>query len=257
MSRGSGADAVAGPGDRPAIRGILLDVDDTLVDTRGAFRHALLRVADEYLDAGADAEAVLAHWRDDRGGWYRAHTRGEMSHREQRKRRAQDLHATFGGPDLDDDAYDVWDAGFERHFREGWKPFPDAAPLLDALDAAGIPYGSVSNANLAYQELKLAACGLERVEMFVGVDTFGVGKPDPRVFLEGCARLSLPADAVAYVGDEPDLDAAGAARAGLTGVWLDRPGTRRTGHDGDDLGDLGDRTVRASGLDDVMAALGL
>ncbi|GMA34437.1 hypothetical protein GCM10025876_06410 [Demequina litorisediminis] len=43
--------------------------------------------------------------------------------------------------------------------------------------------------------------------MFVGVDTFGVGKPDPRVFLEGCARLSLPADAVAYVGDEPDIDA--------------------------------------------------
>ncbi|WP_284327402.1 HAD family hydrolase [Demequina litorisediminis] len=152
-SQAQTADAGVGRGDRPAIRGVLLDVDDTLVDTRGAFRHALLRVADEYLDAGADPEAVLAHWRDDRDGWYRAHTRGEMTHREQRKRRAQDLHATFGGPALDDAAYDVWDAGFERHFREGWKPFPDAAPMLDALDAAGIPYGSVSNANLAYQEL--------------------------------------------------------------------------------------------------------
>ena len=249
------ADAVAGRVSRPAIRGVLLDVDDTLVDTRGAFRHALLRVADEYLDAGADPEAVLAHWREDRSGWYRAHTRGEMTHREQRKRRAEELHAAFGGPSLaDDEAYDIWDAGFERHFREGWKAFPDAAPMLDALDAAGIPYGSVSNADLAYQELKLAACGLERVEMFVGVDTFGVGKPDPRVFVEGCRRLGLDPAEVAYVGDEPDLDAGGAARAGLTGIWLDRPGTRRAGHDGDGLPE---NTVRITGLDELVGALGL
>ncbi|WP_062079147.1 HAD family hydrolase [Demequina globuliformis] len=210
---------------------VLLDIDDTLVDTRGAFRHALTEVAAEYLDAGANPEAVLAHWRDDRGGWYRAHTRGEMTHREQRKRRANDLHATFGGPTLDDEAYDIWDAGFERHFRAGWRAFEDAAPLLNALDERGIPYGAVSNADSAYQVLKLSACGLQRVPMLVGVDTFGVGKPDPRVFVEGCRLLAVEPAVTAYVGDEPDLDAGGAARAGLHGVWLDRPGTRRAGHD--------------------------
>jgi putative hydrolase of the HAD superfamily len=30
-----------------------------------------------------------------------------------------------------------------------------------------------------------------------------------------------------YVGDELDVDAAGAVAAGLVGVWLDRPGPRR------------------------------
>lgn len=234
------------------IRGVLLDVDDTLVDTRGAFRHALLRVADEYLDAGADPELVLAHWREDRSGWYRAHTRGEMSHREQRMRRANELHAAFGGEALDDAAYDIWDAGFERHFREGWRAFDDAVALLDALDGAGVVYGAVSNADTAYQEIKLAACGLQRVEMFVGVDTFGVGKPDPRVFLEGCARLNLSPDEVAYVGDEPDIDAGGAARAGLLGVWLDRPGTRRAGHDG---AGLPARTARVESLSELLSAL--
>ncbi|WP_061962498.1 HAD family hydrolase [Demequina flava] len=232
------------------IEAILLDIDDTLVDTRGAFRHALLRVADEYLDAGADPEEVLAHWRDDRGGWYRAHTRGEMTHREQRMRRANDLHATFGGPALDHEAYDIWDEGFERHFREGWRAFDDSAALLDALDERGIPYGAVSNADSAYQVLKLAACGIQRVPMLVGVDTFGVGKPDERVFHEGCRLLTVDSPTTAYIGDEPDLDAGGAQRAGLHGVWLDRPGTRRAGH-----GEAPAGTSRIEGLLEVLDLL--
>jgi len=233
------------------IRGVLLDIDDTLVDTRGAFRHALLRVADEYLRDGLDPDEVVRFWREDRSGWYRAHTRGEMSHREQRKRRANELHAAFGGPAMDDGAYDIWDDGFEHHFREGWRPFPDAVPLLDRLDAAGVPYGAVTNAAVAYQDLKLAACGLAGVEVFAGVDTFGVGKPDARVFLEGCRRLNLAPGDVAYVGDEPDVDAVGAVGAGLTGIWLDRPGTRRGAVDHEALEAAG--VVVVASLDRVLA----
>ena len=217
-----------------AIRGVLLDVDDTLVDTRGAFRHALLRLADEYLQEGLDPDLVVQFWRADRSGWYRAYTRGEMSRREQRMRRANELHTEFGGPELGDADYDIWDAVFERHFREGWRAFDDAAPVLDALEAAGIPYGAVTNADSAQQRLKLDTCGLERVEVSVALDTFGFGKPDARVFLEGARRLGMEPHQVAYVGDEPDIDALGAADAGLTGIWLDRPGARRgTEPDGD------------------------
>lgn len=209
------------------MRAVLLDIDDTLVDTRGAFRHALVQIAGEYLREGLDPEEVTAFWRADRNDWYRAHTRGELTHREQRMRRAQDLHAHYGGPDLDEETYDIWDAAFERHFRDGWRAHDDAGPMLDALDAAGIPYGAVSNAAFDYQELKLAACGLERVPMLVGVDTFGVGKPDPRVFREGARLLGVEPASAVYVGDEYDIDAIAAHEAGLRGVWLDRPGTRR------------------------------
>ena len=59
------------------------------------------------------------------------------------------------------------------------------------------------------------------------MDTLGFGKPDPRVFLEACRRLGTDPARTAYVGDEPDVDAAAARDAGLVGVWLDRPGARR------------------------------
>ena len=42
-----------------SIRGILLDIDDTLVDTRGAFRHALTALASDYLERGADPADIV------------------------------------------------------------------------------------------------------------------------------------------------------------------------------------------------------
>ena len=233
-----------------AIEGVLLDIDDTLVDSRGAFRHALQVVGDLYLPAGFDVDAMTAHWRADAAGWYRAHARGEITHREQRMRRANLLHDAYGGPVLDEAAYDEWDAQFESAFRAGWQAHEDALALVDALDAAGIAYGAVSNADSAYQTVKLASVGLSRVPMLVGVDTFGVGKPDPRVFVEGARLLGVDPARAAYVGDEKDIDAGAAVAAGLAvGVWLDRPG----GHP--QPGDLPPGTVRVESLLDVSHVL--
>ncbi len=235
------------------IQAVLFDVDDTLVDTRGAFRHALASVAVDYLDEGVDHEELVRFWRADAQGWYRAHTRGEMTHREQRHRRANDLHAEFGGPVLDDAAYQRWDEAFERYFQEGWKAHPDAAAVLDALDAAGIPYGGLSNADSGYQVTKLEACGLGRVRMLVGVDTLGFGKPDPRVFHLACEKLGFAPQSVAYVGDEFDIDALAAREAGLAlGVWIERAGA----HSRDEQG-LAGYGVARDGLArvDTLAAL--
>lgn len=205
------------------IRAVLFDVDDTLVDTRGAFRHALAAVGEQYLTADVTADELTHTWRTDVGGHYRAHTRGELSYREQRKRRANEIHAMYGGPPLEDDAaYDEWNRGFEAAFRAGWRAHDDAVACLDELEAAGIPYGALSNAAVAYQEEKLAASGLARVPMFVGVDTLGFGKPDPRVFALACELIGEEPAHVAYVGDEYDIDAVAATQAGLLGIWLDR-----------------------------------
>jgi len=212
------------------IRAVLFDVDDTLVDTRGAFRHALSAVAAAHLDRAPSPDELTHTWRTDAGGHYRAHARGEISYREQRKRRANELHVIYGGPALDDSAYDEWNLGFEQAFRDGWAPHPDAEACLDQLEAAGIAYGALSNAAVAYQEAKLAACGLDRVPMLVGVDTLGFGKPDPRVFDLACELLGFAANETAYVGDELDIDAIAANQAGLTGIWLDRMGDHSVGH---------------------------
>ena len=208
-----------------AATAVLMDVDDTLVDTKAAFRTAIVAATAAYLPDGTDVDEATHFWRQDRHGHYRAYTRGEMDHFTQRKLRVHDMHAEFGGPQLSDDEYVEWEQVFEAGFRAGWVTHPDAEPFVAALDDRGVPYGALSNASTEYQVGKLAAVGLGRVPMLVGVDTLGVGKPDPRVFATACERLGSDPATTIYVGDEFDIDAAAAVRAGLMGVWCERAGT--------------------------------
>lgn len=212
-------------------KGVLLDVDDTLVDTRGAFAHAMGAIADEYFPhlPGERHGDVLAMWRADRNGFYRAYTQGRLSEQQQRRARAEELHAAFGGPMITDRLYAEWEELFMVAFAAGWAPFPEVDAVLADFAERGLAVGAVTNANQSMQTRKLRACGLDDVPLLVTLDTFGVGKPDPRVFLEATRLLGLSAENTVYVGDELDIDAHGAQRAGLTGVWLDRPGTRRGG----------------------------
>ena len=211
------------------VEGVLFDIDDTLVDTKGAFALALDAVRAVYLPhlGGDDGAALLDVWRADVGGHYRSYTRGEVSHRAQRVARANALHLEFGGPALDDEGFDAWDAVFMTTFEASWAVHSDARAALDAVRTAQVAVGALSNADVEYQTGKMRATGMAEVPVLVGVDTLGVGKPDPRVFVEACRRLGTDPARTAYVGDELDIDARAAARVGLIGVWLDRPGPRR------------------------------
>lgn len=209
-----------------SVRGVLLDVDDTLVDTRGAFRHAWSQLTERFLPHVGDVEEVVRAWRADDGGFYSAYTQGRIDYLEQRRHRVEALHARFGAPPLGEAGFTEWNALFEDGFRAGWRAFDDALEAVAQLRAARVGVGVVTNAATPYQRLKLDAVGLADLPVLVGVDLFGFGKPDPRVFAEGARRLGLEPGEAAYVGDELHADALGASRAGLTGVWLDRPGWR-------------------------------
>ncbi|GIG22426.1 haloacid dehalogenase [Cellulomonas chitinilytica] len=214
----------------PRVDGVLFDIDDTLVDTRGAFVAALGIVTRRYLPTLPPErhDEVVAVWRADVNGHYAAYTRGEVGYTEQRMARANELHARFGGPALDADAYTGWNAVFEDGFSSAWAAHPDVAEVVDRLLGAGVAVGALSNASVAYQTSKLERVGLvDRVPMLVGVDTLGYGKPHPDVFAEACRRLGTEPARTAYVGDELDVDAEAARAAGLLGIWLDRPGGRR------------------------------
>ncbi len=249
----SSPDAVPGEG-RPAVRrritAVLLDIDDTLVDTRAAFRAAIRHVQRIWLPHLDDSRSpeVLAHWVSDPGGHFRAYTRGECDFATQRRRRVAALQEAFGGRVLDDGELTGWQQAYEGAFRAAWTVCEGAVGLLEDLAAAGLALGAVTNAEARHQREKLAALGLlERLPVLVTVDDLGRGKPDPAVFALACRRLGVDPAQTAYVGDELDIDARGARDAGLFGIWLDRHGTGLT---------PGDVPVARS-LADVRGLIGL
>ncbi|HYJ76220.1 MAG TPA: HAD family hydrolase [Kineosporiaceae bacterium] len=232
------------------IRGVLLDVDDTLVDTRAAFAAGIAHVVRRWLPHldREGRQGALRHWVTDAEGHFRAYTQGRIDLVEQRRRRVAALHAAFGGPAVDAELFEAWDAAFEDAYRAAWRPCPDAPRLLDTLDAVGLARGVVTNMRIDYQREKLAVVGLlDRVGVLVGMETFGVGKPDPRLFRHACDVLGVEPAEAAYVGDELEVDARGARDAGLLGVWLDRHGTGESPPD----------VPVISSLDELPAVLGV
>lgn len=214
--------AAAGFGE---VSAVLFDIDDTLVDTRHAFRagvNAALDVWMPHLDA-EDRERAVLRWAADPRGAFGRFTRGETDMRGQRMIRLSDLHEHFGGPPVDDALLDGWLAIYDRAFRSGWRAFPDGVRLVTSLARQGVTIGAVTNMFEAFQRQKLAAVGLVDLVPIVGsLETVGVGKPDPRIWHVACRRLGVVPSQTLYVGDEPEIDAAGSCRAGLRGVWLDR-----------------------------------
>ncbi|GAB3683929.1 HAD family hydrolase [Angustibacter aerolatus] len=209
---------------RPGVDGVLLDIDDTLVDTNGSFRSGMAAIVARYLphlgESGADR--ALAHWHADADGVYRRFVTGELDFLQQRRLRAQAMHRDLGGPELDDAGFADWNDTYDEVFRAAWQPLDDAVALLAALEAEGVPFGAVTNHSTGYQTDKLERTGLSALKLLVGTDTLGVGKPEPRVFRHACELIGTEPSRTVYVGNDLTVDAEGALAAGLQAVWLDR-----------------------------------
>lgn len=223
-------EAMNDDGGRPAslagrIDGVLFDIDDTLVDLETAMDKTLRHVSAEHAPGLAESEWVeyTRLYSKDPLGHYDRFLSGELSFVEQRLERIQHAQKRVHGTLLDYESAMAWNKAYERTLPVHFAPFDDVTRVLDALEAADIGYGAVSNNVEEYQRIKLDKSGLKRVEALVGTDTVGCPKPDPRIFHEGARQLGTGPARTMYVGDNLLVDAEGAEAAGLTGVWLNRP----------------------------------
>jgi putative hydrolase of the HAD superfamily len=111
---------------------------------------------------------------------------------------------------------------------EAWTAFPDAAPALLGLRAAGMPVGVVTNGNHDQQTSKINRIGLEPlIDRIFSSELTSHAKPAPEAFAEPCKSMQLWPAQTLYVGDNYRVDIEGARNAGLQAIHLNREGTRR------------------------------
>ncbi|MCX6498151.1 MAG: HAD family hydrolase [Arthrobacter sp.] len=240
MNGGGGYDGGILAAGLDGIRGVLFDIDDTLVDLEFAMTTALRGVS-EHLLPGLDESGWERFGRiftRETTHFYDRYLAGELSFNEQRLLRGRAALGHFGVEIEDSEQARHWISSYASLQHSYIRAFDDVAPLLDALDAAGVPYGAVSNNVHDYQRVKLDAAGLDRIGVLVGTDTLGVAKPDPAIYLEGVRRLGIGPGETLYVGDNRLLDAEGSTAAGLLGVWLNRGGEPAPGFAGREVASL-------------------
>lgn len=160
--------------------------------------------------------------------------------------------ARIGHVDVDDEAIRRIEGAFSK--RSAWYVFPDVMPALDALRAAGVRMGVISNfvwgGTELIHDLELA----RHFEALTVSARVGFQKPHPGIFKHALESLNVaPANAM-HVGDSYKADVIGAHRVGIDAVLIDRSGGDlarvRDEHNDPDLAVIAD-------LDELLDLLGI
>ncbi len=101
--------------------------------------------------------------------------------------------------------------------------FPGAVETLRAFRERGLQLAMVTNGSSEMQRAKIDRFELEPFfEAIVIEGEWGAGKPDPSIFKEALQRLGhLAVEEAWMVGDNLEVDIAGAQGIGLHAVWND------------------------------------
>lgn len=204
------------------LRGILFDLDDTLVDQRTASAAAVIAWAAGH---GLTDPEVSERWTTISEVHFARYQQREISFHEQRRARVRE----FLSLTVTDSEADALFSGYLTRYQAGWAPFDDAVPALRRARAAGLTVAILTNGDEDHQRLKLGQVGLTgEIDVFVASSMLPVGKPDPRAFAGALAILGLTADEVLMVGDSLHKDVRGALASGVSAVLLDRYGDHPT-----------------------------
>jgi FMN phosphatase YigB (HAD superfamily) len=195
------------PGNCP-LRGIVFDLDDTLVDLETLKLRAM--------DALAARGVPMAPFRVVDGQWWSAYAAGKRSLEEVRRGRWRDL----GVADDDVDGVEV----LYRWYTEPTEAKVGAPEVLRCLRAAGMRLALLSNGFGQSQRAKIRTAGLgSLVDAVLISDETGVAKPDAVAFRQAAERLGLSVHECAMVGDNLQFDCEAALSAEYRAAfWVPR-----------------------------------
>ena len=182
------------------LRGVILDLDGTLIDTLGDFEVALHRCL---VDMGAQpqkADRTFISLTVGKGSEYLV--RQTLAH---------------VGLDADDaSVYENAYARYQHHYGQingqYSEVFPGVAEGLKMLSERQLPLACLTNKPGPYARALLRHVGLDHhFQRILGGDEFARKKPDPLPLLQTCAAIGLPTQDVLMVGDSSNDAQAGHA----------------------------------------------
>lgn len=117
---------------------------------------------------------------------------------------------------------DAFLARYAERLLHSTRVFDAVQPVLDRLDAAGLPWGIVTNKAMRFTAPLVDGLGLSaRAKVVIAGDTTPHAKPHPAPLLEAASRLGVAPANCAYIGDDHRDMVAGraAGMATLAAAW--------------------------------------
>ena len=206
-----------------ATKGVLFDLDDTLIDFQYARRRglrALLKILPE-LSAEPIEELELIHDRELHAN-YLCTLDGSLSETKARINRMSGICKHYNiTPEKD--RLKAAATVYAREQESNRRVVPGASEILSALRGKA-RIGVITNGPSLRQREKLRFCGIhpETLDAIVISEEVGTTKPDPEIFHRAIDHLMTEPQQTVMIGDSWENDILGAINSGLRAIWINR-----------------------------------
>jgi putative hydrolase of the HAD superfamily len=103
--------------------------------------------------------------------------------------------------------------------------YPGAIDTLAHVRKLGIPVALLTNGASLPQRQKIERFGLDRIfEHILVEEEFGIGKPEPEVYLHALQLLGVEAEQTWMVGDNYEWEIVAPQSIGIRGIWVNHRG---------------------------------
>lgn len=201
-----------------ALRAVVFDLDETLLDQASASQAAVLSWASSLGFADTD---IAGRWATISSRHYARYQLREITFEDQRRERVRE----FLDQSLTDDEASEAFRGYLNRYEDGWTLFPDAVPALRRAREAGRSVAILTNGDRDQQLRKLDRFGLiSKIDLLVCSSELPFGKPHPSAFSAVTDALGVTARESIMIGDSLRNDYQGAQDFGMHAVLVDRHG---------------------------------
>lgn len=197
------------------VKGVLIDLDDTLYRYEPCHNHAIKTCCDVAISRWLtiDAEAFFSCYREQRIRVTETLKHGSCAR--SRQLAFLWLFESFGIPQAYHHA-EEFDQLYWSSFISFMKPASAALKLLSDCKQANIPVCLVSDMQMSVQVKKLEALGMiDLIGFMVTSEETGIEKPAPAMFQAALSKLGLLPSEVIMIGDSHTKDCVGAERIGI------------------------------------------
>jgi 5'-nucleotidase len=205
------------------IRFVYFDLDDTLLDHRGAERRALIDTCGVYPEMleRHDADTIHRIYAGVNGPLWRRYAAREIDREDVQRLRFEGLLLQLG---MDGAAAGEVGRCYLEHYSRHWTIAPEALEAFHRI-ADAFRVGIITNGFSEVQHAKMARFPevSERIEVLVVSEDVGIMKPDPRIFEFAAEEAGVEPGDLLYVGDSLHSDVEAALEAGWQAAWFHPP----------------------------------
>jgi len=208
---------------------VYFDLDDTLLDHRGAERQALEDLYNETPEfyGAHELTTIQETYHVVNSDVWRRYGAGVISKERAKLERFENLLAALS---VNGDAKPaVLSEHYMRQYAKYWSYVPGAKTAYLSI-AATHPVGILTNGFVEVQQAKLGQFLelRERASAIVISEELGFMKPDLRIFQYAAEKACVSASEILYIGDSYRTDILGAQAAGWQVIWFATEGNKES-----------------------------